>query len=435
MQPSRTFLKISVIVVFALLVMVSLPLRRAEANRNAAPVAHAGAPGEQTCAMSGCHTTYSLNSGPAQLTLDGFPDGGYVIHTAYDFTVTLSQGQNGVNGFQLTALDSTGHQAGTLSVVDANMTQLQISTVVSETRQYITHTNNGAKQSSWKVHWVAPGTGVGTVTFYVAATTTNDNGKATGDYVYTISRPLTAAPITPPTATPVSAASYITGSLAQNEISALFGTSLASATLAADTLPPLLSGVKVQLQDAANRTFDAPLFFVSWAQINFLVPPGLAAGAATLSVVRSDKTIALGSVTIGDTAPGIFAVNANGKGVPAGLALRVKANGAQSNESIAQLNSGGTSYEPLPLDLGSEGEAVFLILYGTGLRNNGGLNNVSCTIGGEDTQVFYAGAQGSFAGLDQINLRIPRTLIGRGNANLIFTANGKQANTVIINVR
>jgi uncharacterized protein (TIGR03437 family) len=48
--------------------------------------------------------------------------------------------------------------------------------------------------------------------------------------------------------------------------------------------------------------------------------------------------------------------------------------------------------------------------------------------------VIFAGAQGSFAGLDQANIRIPRSLAGRGKVNLVFTVQGRTANTVMINV-
>jgi uncharacterized protein (TIGR03437 family) len=38
-------------------------------------------------------------------------------------------------------------------------------------------------------------------------------------------------------------------------------------------------------------------------------------------------------------------------------------------------------------------------------------------------------------GLDQANVRIPRSLAGRGEVNVVFTFDGKTANTVTINIR
>ena len=42
------------------------------------------------------------------------------------------------------------------------------------------------------------------------------------------------------------------------------------------------------------------------------------------------------------------------------------------------------------------------------------------TIGGVECEVLYAGPQGSFVGLDQVNVRVPRELAGRGQLNLIL---------------
>ena len=47
----------------------------------------------------------------------------------------------------------------------------------------------------------------------------------------------------------------------------------------------------------------------------------------------------------------------------------------------------------------------------------------------------FAGAQGEFAGLDQINLQIPTSLRGRGDVSVILTVDGLTTNTVSINVR
>jgi uncharacterized protein (TIGR03437 family) len=50
-------------------------------------------------------------------------------------------------------------------------------------------------------------------------------------------------------------------------------------------------------------------------------------------------------------------------------------------------------------------------------------------------QTLYAGAQGSFAGLDQVNVRLARSLVGRGEVDVSLTVDGKPANTVIAQIR
>ncbi len=46
--------------------------------------------------------------------------------------------------------------------------------------------------------------------------------------------------------------------------------------------------------------------------------------------------------------------------------------------------------------------------------------------------VEYAGPQGAYAGLDQVNLLIPAGLAGAGKVNVIVTANNKPANPVYV---
>ena len=47
----------------------------------------------------------------------------------------------------------------------------------------------------------------------------------------------------------------------------------------------------------------------------------------------------------------------------------------------------------------------------------------------------FAGAQGGFVGLDQANVRIPRSLAGRGDVDVVLTVDGQPANVVRVNVK
>jgi len=49
--------------------------------------------------------------------------------------------------------------------------------------------------------------------------------------------------------------------------------------------------------------------------------------------------------------------------------------------------------------------------------------------------VSYAGAQGSLVGLDQVNVKLPRALNGRGEVDLVLTVDGKTANTVRVRIK
>jgi len=60
---------------------------------------------------------------------------------------------------------------------------------------------------------------------------------------------------------------------------------------------------------------------------------------------------------------------------------------------------------------------------------------VRVKVGGEDAEVAYAGAQGSLFGLDQVNVRRPRSLAGRGEVSIVPAVDGKTANTVRVSIR
>ena len=232
----------------------------------------------------------------------------------------------------------------------------------------------------------------------------------------------------------VSAANFKGAPLAQESIVSAFGENLTTGTAANSGLPlPLtLVNTSVLVRDAANMSRAASLFFVSPGQLNFQIPLGTSIGAATLSIVRDGNLVASTNTTISAVEPALFTANANGAGVPAAILVRVRANGTQVFEPVAQFQGG--AFVPVPINLGPVDEQVILVLFGTGIRNRSSLNAVTLTIGNAPAQgVDYAGAQG-LVGLDQINSRaLPRSLAGAGTVNVQLTVDGKPANVVTLN--
>ncbi|MGH9831525.1 MAG: hypothetical protein ACREBD_04105 [Blastocatellia bacterium] len=237
---------------------------------------------------------------------------------------------------------------------------------------------------------------------------------------------LPAAPVS------VSAASFLPGAVARDSIVAAFGVNLSNATQAATTLPlpTTLAGTTVRLRDEADRDFPVPLFFVSPGQINFHLPPFFQPGPCSLSVTGANGFVFTAPITVADVAPGLFTANATGQGVAAAVALRIKADGTQSFEPVAEFNAAQNRFVSRPIDLGPASDQVFLILFGTGIRNRSALSAVNARIGGENAEVLFAGPQGGFVGLDQINLRLPRSLAGRGEVEIVVTVNERTTNTV-----
>ncbi|MFN0109478.1 MAG: endonuclease/exonuclease/phosphatase family protein [Blastocatellia bacterium] len=239
-------------------------------------------------------------------------------------------------------------------------------------------------------------------------------------------------PPTPLTLTSVSAASYRGVMTARDMILAAFGTNLATSIQVANSipLPTTLGGVSLIAKDRLGIETPVPLFFVSPSQINYLMPPGVLPGKVTITASRSDTVKVNSVLTLDAVAPGLFTANSNGSGVAAATVLRIRADGSQSYEPVARFDQATNQFVSVPIDFGAESDLLFLIIFGTGIRHRSSMSLMTAQIGGVNAEVLYADAQGDFVGLDQINLRLPKTLIGRGEVDLTLTVEGKQANTV-----
>ena len=233
-----------------------------------------------------------------------------------------------------------------------------------------------------------------------------------------------------------SAASFNTTELAPDSIAVAFGLDLATGTAVANTttLPLTLAGTTVKVRDSVGVTRDARLFSVAPAQVNFLAPAETALGDATVIVTSGSGAVTTGTTRFAAVAPGLFAANADGRGVAASLALRVR-NGVQSYEPLARFDPMANRFVAVPIDLGPEGDEVFLVLFGTGFRARSALTAVMAQVGGVSAPVLFAGSQGNLSGLDQANLALPRSLVGRGEIDVTLTVDGKAANSVQIAIR
>jgi uncharacterized protein (TIGR03437 family) len=247
---------------------------------------------------------------------------------------------------------------------------------------------------------------------------------------------VTAAPAvlgaTEPALASVSAASFMATALAGESMVSSFGGGLAPGVQAAmvTPLPTSLAGVTVRVRDGAGAERASPLFFVSPGQINFQIPAGTMVGAATVTVVRENRAVARGGAQVTNASPGLFAANANGQGAAAAVALRVRAGGAQQFEPVAQFDPAQNRFITRPLDLGPPGDQLYLALFGTGIRFRRSSTPAIVRIGGIEAEALYAGAQGGFVGLDQVNALVPRSLAGRGEVDVTVIVDGRTSNPV-----
>lgn len=222
--------------------------------------------------------------------------------------------------------------------------------------------------------------------------------------------------------------------LAPEAIASAFGAGLATTTQSATVVPlsTNLAGTSVAVQDVNGVVRFAELFYVSQTQVNYQVPPGVAPGAASITVTVNGDPVAFGTAAIAAIAPGIYTANSNGSGAPAAIVLTIHSNGTSAFVYTFQCPSSGNC-TPLPIDLGQASDQVVLELYGTGIRSH--TTPVTAKIGSTTLTASYAGPQGGFVGLDQINIVLPRSLAGNGTVNLQLIVDGQAANTVTLNFK
>jgi uncharacterized protein (TIGR03437 family) len=227
------------------------------------------------------------------------------------------------------------------------------------------------------------------------------------------------------------------GAAAAGAILTAFGTSLADSTAATSSasLPSTLGGATVQITDSAGSTQTCPLFYASPTQINLLVPSGVATGPATLTIKKNSGGSLWINTSVESVAPGIFSMNSSGKGVGAIIGTRIT--GGQSIDvPVFSYNTSTKQYVSVPIDPGATTDQIYLSLYGTGLRGFSSLSAFTVTIGGVSVPVSGAAAQSQYPGLDQVNIGpLPRTLAGKGEANVVLKVDGRTANTVTVNIK
>ena len=265
----------------------------------------------------------------------------------------------------------------------------------------------------------------------------NVNPDGQGGHASTFDLGLAGLPASLQSVATVAATNYSPDAVTRDGIAALFGSDLAVTTAAAAslTLPVTLGGIQVLLRDAGGTQRAAGLFYVSPTQINFQVPTMTSAGDAVLSVLRDGSAVGQGTAEIHSVAPTWFTANTDGTGVPAALVQRITSTGMTTYEPIAQWDAAQSRYVAVPIDLGAPTDTVTFVGFGCGFRNRSSLSSVSATIGGVNAEVLYAGSQGTYVGLDQGNITIPRSLEGRGNVELEFNVDGRKANTVTVNIK
>jgi uncharacterized protein (TIGR03437 family) len=170
-------------------------------------------------------------------------------------------------------------------------------------------------------------------------------------------------------------------------------------------------------------------------QINAVLPNDAAAeGRTLLCSAAAGAPPRCTQMTVVRTAPDVFMADATGRGSPAALFYRAKKDGSEGRyEPVTRVENGKPVLAPARPPAADE--VLFLVIFGTGWRNRAPANGIlregaSVYFNQTSARVTYAGAQGDFSGLDQMNIEIPVAL--RGRQTVQVQADGLFANPVEI---
>ena len=313
------------------------------------------------------------------------------------------------------------------------------------TPQTITIDNSGGGTLTWVASPSAPWVVLGAPPLTVSI---NPTGLNPGTYQGAVTITVTGATNNPQT---VSVTLTVSGAVVQltTKNSASFGIlalapdviafseapGIASALAVApgNPWPPTLGGVSLEITDSQGQKRVAPLYYVTTNAMSYLIPAETALGLATAKLTTSTGATITGTFVVDRVSPGLFTANATGSGVPAGFWIRAAADGTQTQDYLFDPTKPLGSRAPVPVDLGTPTDQVFLSLYGTGFR---GAAQVAATIGGVTVPVAGFSAVGVYQGEDVVNIGpLPRSLAGRAEVGVGLTFDSKSANTVIVNIR
>lgn len=200
----------------------------------------------------------------------------------------------------------------------------------------------------------------------------------------------------------VSAASFTIGPVASGSIVSGFAAEVGE----------LSEDLRVDIIDSSGALREATVFASGAGQTNFLLDPKTALGPAIATVYDAGRPVAQGSLEIASVMPGLFAANGNGRGAPAGQWLTAA---GEASGALAELAADGAW---IPARVSVDAKEVYLVLYGTGMRQADPAVT-ELLADGVAVPVTFVGAQGEFDGLDQVNAGpLPSSLAGRGLVDL-----------------
>lgn len=187
-------------------------------------------------------------------------------------------------------------------------------------------------------------------------------------------------------------------------------------------IPKTLGGVTVTVDN-----IDAPVYYVSNTQINFLVPYGVTPGNRTITI-RTGAGDQTGTIRIMSAAPGIFIKETNTQAPPKGAILNQDSNENMEGATVRrgeviQIFATGPGALSATVNDGEPASATDLVFT---------VSTPQVYIGGVAAQVQFSGLAPFFAGLWQINAYVPDKPFISGRVPVQVFMDGVDSNEVSI---
>jgi uncharacterized protein (TIGR03437 family) len=339
--------------------------------------------------------------GQASLTTSALRLGSHAIVAKYGIDAQASRGQV-VNGM------------ASKMIVSANPASLLYGQALTVTAQVGPAPPAGFAAPGGQVTFQDNGYPAGTATLSSGTASLTLNGLSVGTHqitaiyggeqVWSSSFARVTVTVALPVLRITSTAADLSSSFAPDEAVSLFNVTVLSSDTAASALPlpTSLGGVTVTITDSAGVSRLAPLYgvFASRGQVNLVIPDDTAMGQASVKVMGPGSLSLSVTVNITRIAPGIFA---------GGQVVRTQADDPVNDQ-------------------------VFLVLYGTGIRHRASDASVTATVNAVSVPAQSA-AQGTYPGLDQVNLQLPHSLAAAGTVDVVISVEGRAANTVTVSIQ
>jgi uncharacterized protein (TIGR03437 family) len=198
-----------------------------------------------------------------------------------------------------------------------------------------------------------------------------------------------------------------------------FGNVAVTTAPSLNPMPTSLAGISIRINNV-----PAPLYFVSTAQINFVVPVATANGRQTVEVLNGTQVIASGTVNVWEAFPAL--ASSDTTPTRQGIIL----NQDSSINSQAQRSRRGEVIQLFATGCGAVNPVVADGVPPTGLSRT--VLPVTATIAGLEAVVQFAGASPQFPGICQVNITLPTQAFVTGQSQVQISVGGIVSNPVSV---